>query len=431
MRLIKQTIEKNGSGSVTLYPEEPEDLWHAYNLIRPSDLLKASAIRRVTTTSASTGTTASSRVHMTLQIRVKSLDFDAQSSQLHVSGQIVAETPYTKIGQHHTLDLELQRNFTLEKEVEPSSSVRDGPGVGTSLGGWDSMAIEMLKDAVDIGGKRRAEAVAVVMQEGLANICFIGQFQTVLKQKVETTIPRKRQGGSDHDKALTKFYQLTLETLLRHIEFNSATGSSLVSSSGSSNSTSNGSSSDGSVKPILLASPGFTAAGFQKHIQSVANTTTPTLRTLLQNLAVVHSSSGHLHSLAEVLQSPTVQTLLANTKYARETALMDSFLTHLRKDTNRATYGPREVESAVDQGAVSRGGGVLLISNRLFRAQDVRERQRWVTLVDRVRDVEGGEVRVLSSDHESGRRLDGLGGVAAILSFPIAEQDDDEDDDNL
>lgn len=26
MRLIKQNIERNGSGSVTLYPEEPEDM---------------------------------------------------------------------------------------------------------------------------------------------------------------------------------------------------------------------------------------------------------------------------------------------------------------------------------------------------------------------------------------------------------------------
>lgn len=107
---------------------------------------------------------------------------------------------------------------------------------------------------------------------------------------------------------------------------------------------------------------------------------------------------------------------------------MDTFFTHLRKETNKATYGPNEVESAVDQGAVGRGGGVLLISNRLFRAQSVRERKRWVALVDRVRDVEGGEVRVLSSDHESGKRLDGLGGVAAMLTFPVAEEEEDEED---
>lgn len=104
------------------------------------------------------------------------------------------ETPHTKVGQHHTLDLELNRNFTLEKEIGAN-----GEGVG-----WDSIAVQMLQDAVDESGKRRAEAVAVVMQEGLAHICFIGQFQTVLKQKVEMSVTRKRQGGGggDHDKVL-------------------------------------------------------------------------------------------------------------------------------------------------------------------------------------------------------------------------------------
>src|SRR5213078_100638 len=126
-------------------------------------------------------------------------DFDPQSSRLHVSGQIITETPHTKVGQYHTLDLELQRNFTLEKQAESSGGV----------GGWDSVAIEMLKDAVDEGGNRRAEAVAVVMQEGLANICFIGQFQTILKQKVEMTIARKRQRGCDHDKVIENIFSFS------------------------------------------------------------------------------------------------------------------------------------------------------------------------------------------------------------------------------
>lgn len=137
---------------------------------------------------------------------MKNLDFDPQSSQLHISGQILNETAHTKIGQFHTLDLELNRNFTLEKQNETGS---DGEGVG-----WDSIAIEMLKDAVDESGKRRAEAIAVVMQEGLAHICFIGQFQTILKQKVEMSVPRKRQGGGDHDKV--SFIAMTI-TLKAHL----------------------------------------------------------------------------------------------------------------------------------------------------------------------------------------------------------------------
>ncbi|KAI9781270.1 MAG: Translation factor pelota [Geoglossum umbratile] len=388
MRLIRKDVDRDGSGSVTLFPEEPEDMWHAYNLIRPTDLLRASALRRVTTEST-TGSTASHRVHTTLLIRVTSIDFDSHAGQLHVSGRIAEENKYVKVGQYHTLDLELQRNFTLEK-----------------ADGWDSVALGVVREAVDPAN--RAEVGAVVMQEGLANICLITEHQTILRQRVEATIPRKRVGkASDHDKGLVRFFQTTLDTMLRNIDLETP-------------------------KPILLASPGFVAAAFQKYILETATQTNN--KPLLQNrdnFIVVHSSSGHLHSLNEVLKSPEVLLRLKNTKYARETGLMDEFFTLLRKDEGRAWYGPSEVTAAVGKGAVGRGGGVLVVSNKLFRSQEIGERKRWVGLVDKVK-AEGGDVRILSSEHESGRRLEGLGGVAAILTFPLEDLDEDggQDDDS-
>ncbi|KAI9765941.1 MAG: Translation factor pelota, partial [Candelina submexicana] len=364
MRLINKHIDKDGSGSITLYPEEPEDMWHAYNLIRPTDLLRASALRRITTES-STGSTSSHRVQTILTLRVASLDFDSQAGQLHVSGRIAAENKFVRIGAFHTLDLELQRNFTIEKEE-----------------GWDSVSLQVVKDAVD--PVKKAEAVAVVMQEGMANVCVITEHQTVLRQRVEVGVPRKRQGrAGEHDKVhqspfcllpippnkvykdtmrrsdlltptsqgLTKFFQTTLDTLLRHLDLTHP-------------------------KPVLLASPGFTATSFHKYIlQHATETSNKSLLAFKSQLLVIHSSSGHIHSLNEVLKSPSVLSLLSNTRYARETQLMDDFMTLLRKDDGRAWYGPKEVERAVEKGAVGRGGGVLLISNRLFRSLDIAERR--------------------------------------------------------
>jgi eRF1 domain 1 len=43
MKLVRKFMEKDGSGSVTLRPEEDEDMWHAYNLIQEV----TSLIRRV------------------------------------------------------------------------------------------------------------------------------------------------------------------------------------------------------------------------------------------------------------------------------------------------------------------------------------------------------------------------------------------------
>lgn len=115
---------------------------------------------------------------------------------------------------------------------------------------------------------------------------------------------------------------------------------------------------------------------------------------------------------------------------------MDDFFALLRQDddnanggASKAWYGPLEIERAAQRGALGKGGGVLLISNRLFRSEEIAVRKRWVRLVDEVRDVQGGEVRVLSSEHESGRRLEALGGVAAILSFPLGGLDEDLEED--
>ncbi|RDW75134.1 protein DOM34 [Coleophoma cylindrospora] len=383
MKLIKQSILPDGTGSVTLYPEEPEDMWHAYNLIAPTDLLKASAVRRVTTESA-TGSTNSKRIRTTLLIQVTSIDFDSFAGQLHVSGRVASENEWVSVGAYHTLDLELERQFTLEK---PS--------------GWDSVALDVVKESL----RELSEGTipAVVMQAGLANICLITEHQTVLKQTVEVPIPGKRGGESAvHDKALEKFYKTTLETLQRHVD---------ISQPG---------------RMLLLASPGFIASGFQKFIfEEAKRTGNKALLANKGNISVVHSSSGHLHSLNQVLKSKEVLVKLKDTKYAKETKAMDEFFDRLRADDGRAWYGPSEVEKAVAQGAVGRGGGVLLILNSMFRSQDVDTRKRWVTLVDKVRGEDGGLVLVLSSDHESGKRLEVLGGIAAILTYPIEDLDED------
>ena len=124
MRLVKSAIDqKHGSGFATLIPEEPEDMWHAYNLIQPTDLLRARAMRRVTKTSDS-GSVASTRITLDLTIRVTSTDFDLSSGQLHVAGRVASENEHVKLGSHHTLDLELNRKFTIEKVGE------DGGGMG-------------------------------------------------------------------------------------------------------------------------------------------------------------------------------------------------------------------------------------------------------------------------------------------------------------
>lgn len=127
------------------------------------------------------------------------------------------------------------------------------------------------------------------------------------------------------------------------------------------------------------------------------------------------------------MKSPAITAKLSDSKFSRESALLDNFYASLRKDDGRSAYGAQEVISCIEKGAVGRGGGVLLISNTLFRAADVGARRKWVEFTERVKQVEGGEVRVLSEAHESGKRLEALGGVAALLTFPVLDDESDEE----
>ncbi|ORY63278.1 translation factor pelota [Pseudomassariella vexata] len=372
-----------GEGSVSLLPVEPEDMWHANNLISPEDVIKAHAVRKVTTQSA-TGSTQSERVHTDLTIRVKSTFFDTAASQLHVSGAVIVENSFVNVGQYHTLDLELNRQFTIWKQY-----------------GWDSVALEELQSAIKTD--KEGAVAAVVMQEGIANICLITQYRTILKQRVEHTVPKKRSASSDQEKGMKAFYKKTLDSLTRNIEF-------------------------GVPRPLLLASPGFVAGDFKKYISEEGTRSgDKKLMAMAKEATVVHSSSGHLHSLNEILKSPEVLATMKEMKFSKETRFMDEFFDRLRKDDGRAWYGTSTVTKAVQEGAVGIGGGVLLVNNSLFRSLDIATRKKYVELVDQVR-AEGGDARILSSDHESGQRLDSLGGIAAILTYPIHDLDEDEED---
>ncbi len=57
MKLIHRALEKDNGGSLTLVPEEEEDMWHIYNLISNGDSVRASTIRKVTTESNTGSTT--------------------------------------------------------------------------------------------------------------------------------------------------------------------------------------------------------------------------------------------------------------------------------------------------------------------------------------------------------------------------------------
>lgn len=380
MKLGFKDLDKDGGGSITLTPDEPEDMWHAFNLVALGDYLRASTFRKVQTES-STGSVGSNRVRTTLTIRVETVDFDNQACVLRVKGRNVAENQYVKMGAYHTLDLETNRKFILTKQH------------------WDSVSLDRVDMACD--PTQHADLAAVVMQEGIAHVCLVTASMTQVRAKIDTSIPRKRKGQcTQHEKGLNRFYENVFQAILRHVNFEV-------------------------VKCVLLGSPGFVKDQFFEYM--VQQAVKLDLKVITENkgkFVLVHASSGFKHSLKEVLADPTVTVKLADTKAAGEVKALDAFYQMLQQEPNRAFYGIKHVEKANDSQAIE----ILLISDNLFRCNDFSARKRYVDLVDSVRE-NGGEVKVFSSLHVSGEQLALITGVAAILRFPMPEIEDDSSDD--
>uniref|UniRef100_A0A1A9UMU1 Protein pelota homolog n=2 Tax=Glossina TaxID=44049 RepID=A0A1A9UMU1_GLOAU len=380
MKLIHKNVDKGGQGTVVLIPEESEDMWHAYNLVAEGDSVRSTTIRKVQNETA-TGSSTSSRVRTTLTISVESIDFDTQACVLRLKGRNIVENQYVKMGAYHTLDLELNRKFELRKRE------------------WDTIALERIDMSCD--PTQSADVAAVVMQEGLAHVCLITPSMTLVRSKIEVNIPRKRKGNiQQHEKGLAKFYENVMQSILRHVNFDI-------------------------VKCVILASPGFVRDQFFEYMFQQA--VKLDIKLLLDNkgkFMLVHSSSGFKHSLKEVLQEPAVMTKISDTKAAGEVKVLEQFYTMLQCEPSKAFYGKKHVLRAAESMAIE----ILMISDNLFRCQDVNQRKEYVRLVENVRDA-GGDVKIFSSMHISGEQLTQLTGIAAILRFPMPELEESDSDD--
>ncbi|KAF8759890.1 hypothetical protein RHS01_01909 [Rhizoctonia solani] len=243
MQLVGRRIEKDGSGYVTLVPQDDEDMWHIYNLIQEGDDVRAAAVRRVQSVT-NTGSTSSERVHLHLTLRVTKVEFSSSSSSaagadaaqpsngpaiptatLSISGRVSEENRHVKMGAFHTLDLEAHRNVKIIKEH------------------WIVLLCSEWKKLSCRGEVRKSERLSVA-------------------------------------KGLAKFYEALYAGFLRHIPVES-------------------------LRVIVIASPGFTKDSVYDYIfQEATRTSNKTILQSRHKFVRIHVTSPHVHSLVDVLKSP-------------------------------------------------------------------------------------------------------------------------------
>lgn len=116
MKLLKkQILAKNRSGYISLLPNTAEDLWHTYNLLQTGDRVRCTTLRKVSKES-STGSVTTTKKRMNLTIELTKLEFSPDTMEVRISGPNRAESAHVRMGAFHTLTLELDRQFSIEKD---------------------------------------------------------------------------------------------------------------------------------------------------------------------------------------------------------------------------------------------------------------------------------------------------------------------------
>ena len=151
---------------------------------------------------------------------------------------------------------------------------------------------------------------------------------------------------------------------------------------------------------VVLAGPGF----FKEALLRRLTETSPGLARLVRVYPA--SESGRV-GVDEVLRSGRASEVLRASVAAEEAESVERLVRAVASGT-RAAVGRREVGEAIDAGAVE----TLLVSDSVVRDLAIERMMH---------DAEGarGTVVLVSPHHEAGAKLEGLGGVAALLRFPI------------
>ena len=152
--------------------------------------------------------------------------------------------------------------------------------------------------------------------------------------------------------------------------------------------------------PLIIAGPGFIKEDFAKRLRSQQ----PDRAGAVLVLETRRSGRG---AVQEVIGQGALEKLTGDLQLAREVKFLDELMARIAKNEPVA-YGAQEVSDAVKFGAVE----TLLVADTGLHVPSV-------TVILKEAEAMRSDVVILSTQFEPGQRLEKLGGIAALLRYPI------------
>jgi protein pelota len=362
LKVLKRVLKE---GKVVLKIETLDDLWHLYNVVAPGDIVISRTMRRVRVGAEDSRKQESVRKPMTLKLAVEDVSFHNFSNRVRILGKIL-EGPkdLVDLGTHHTFNVETGTTLTIVKER------------------WPSFLLNRLKEAEK--SKATPLTLLVSIEDGVAELFLIADFGIREAVRVRATISRKRGDQKSHDKTMREFYGEVVQALKAQLDQHE-------------------------IGLIIIAGPGFVKDHFRETLASAGIKNLP-------SVVVESTNTIGVPAAKEILGRGVIGKAIESVKLEVETQLIEKLIENLAKDNGLATYGDKEVERAVQFGAVEE----LLITDKKLREGDENQRRRMDRLI-RNAEKTRSTFHIVSTDHPSGDQLQNLGGIAAILRFKMQQ----------
>ena len=156
---------------------------------------------------------------------------------------------------------------------------------------------------------------------------------------------------------------------------------------------------------IVIASPAFFKEDLVKLLKDDV---------LKKKIVLASCSTVGENGINEVLKRPEIESVLKKDRISKEMKIVEELLIEI-SNNGLGVYGIKEVEVAVVAGSVK----LLMITGKFIHEKKRAGEFNNVDKLMRKTEEMKGKIFLISSEHEGGKKLDGLGGIAGLLRYKI------------
>ncbi len=325
-------LVKRDKSSITMIPQDAEDLYTIYNILEPDDVIIAKTSRKLKKGEGSTNTV---RISVKIELKITEVEFHGFGDSLRIRGIIQScSDENISLGAYHTINLEINKPFTLKKQLS-------------------KYQLDTINQA-QMG--KNTGLVIIVIDDDSALIAQVGSHAYKIIFDGQAPVPRKGSDPNAYETGMNKFFH-NIASILNEFRDN--------------------------INYLVIGGPGFTHDKFYEFMKN-------NYKQLMNNTINVSIRSSGKAGIKEILLEHIPDNFIEHNTSKLQFELIQQVLEHIGKNTGLVAFGS-DIIKAAEIGAVE----YLLVLDTLFH-ETVETRKKLDNLIDIVQNNRGKIVIISS-----------------------------------